>query len=125
MSATAFRSDGEMVVLNPCPFCGGSIDMEITSYGRSSFSVTCHHCEASGPIMPTMDEAIEAWGRGLSKSGFVVINYADLPCAICNTEVEALALASIDPDARVYETPIVSVGAPETIVGYTTAKEEQ
>ncbi|MDR8102472.1 Lar family restriction alleviation protein [Burkholderia cenocepacia] len=56
MTATA-RND----VLLPCPFCG--MKARLFPMWTQSFSVSCLHCEAEGPMRRTEPEAIDGWNN--------------------------------------------------------------
>lgn len=49
-----------------CPYCGGGLlDLigvaEAVEHGKRGHCVKCQACRMSGPIMPTSEEAVQAW----------------------------------------------------------------
>jgi Lar family restriction alleviation protein len=56
--------------LKPCPFCGGTGELEVGSIGRIRL-VVCNNndCLVEGPIGHSRDEAIAAWNRRAKEEG--------------------------------------------------------
>jgi len=53
--------------VKPCPFCGediGFAGMTPDAFAKTTteFALACH-CGATGPLRPTMQEALEAWNQ--------------------------------------------------------------
>lgn len=48
--------------LKPCPFCGSGNCIYAEQEGEAWFLYCCN-CHASGPYVPSKEEAIEAWNR--------------------------------------------------------------
>ncbi len=52
-----------MSELKPCPFCGKSSAIRVEQETEEVFFVACYDCCASGPYMPSKQQAIDAWNK--------------------------------------------------------------
>lgn len=56
-----YRATGDVVVLKPCPFCGG--EAEILQTAGHTFCVRCSDCDTSGGHYFTEEDAAAAWNH--------------------------------------------------------------
>jgi Lar family restriction alleviation protein len=47
----------------PCPFCGASNSLLVSSKDGDCYSLSCYGCRARGPGERTAQEAFAAWNR--------------------------------------------------------------